>query len=66
MEWDTAAADAIVREAGKNTYKYEKGIGYWIQGVGEENNPKPNTPHPASVPLIYNKENLLNPWFVAR
>jgi len=44
MEWDTAAADAIVRESGKMTMQYEK----------------PNTP------LIYNKKNLSNPWFVVR
>ena len=43
MEWDTAAADAIVREAGKMTYQYE------------------NNKH-----LVYNKENLLNPWFIVR
>ncbi|HHH37276.1 MAG TPA: 3'(2'),5'-bisphosphate nucleotidase [Epsilonproteobacteria bacterium] len=49
MEWDTAAADAIVREAGKMTYQYD---------------PEPRTPNPE--PLLYNKENLLNPWFVVR
>ena len=43
MEWDTAAADAIVREAGKMTYSHE-----------------------TNQPMIYNKENLLNPWFVVR
>ena len=43
MEWDTAAADAIVREAGKMTYQLKN-----------------------NQPLIYNKENLLNPWFVVR
>jgi len=43
MEWDTAAADAIVREAGKMTYQFE----------GNE-------------PVVYNKENLLNPWFVVK
>jgi len=43
MEWDTAAADAVVREAGKMTYQFEK----------EE-------------PMVYNKENLLNPWFIVR
>jgi len=43
MEWDTAAADAIVREAGKMTYRYD-----------------------TDEPLRYNKENLLNPWFVVR
>ena len=43
MEWDTAAADAIVRESGKMTYQFEK-----------------------NEPKIYNKENLLNPWFVVK
>jgi len=43
MEWDTAAADAIVREAGKITLHFEN-----------------------SEPLIYNKENLLNPWFIVQ
>ncbi|MDQ7062060.1 MAG: 3'(2'),5'-bisphosphate nucleotidase CysQ [Sulfurimonas sp.] len=43
MEWDTAAADAIVRESGKMTYIKEN-----------------------DTPLVYNKENLLNPWFVVR
>lgn len=43
MEWDTAAADAIVRESGKMTYQY---------GL--------------DIPVIYNKEDLLNPWFVVR
>jgi 3'(2'), 5'-bisphosphate nucleotidase len=49
MEWDTAAADAIVREAGKMTYQY---------------NPEPRTLN--AEPLKYNKENLLNPWFVVK
>jgi 3'(2'), 5'-bisphosphate nucleotidase len=43
MEWDTAAADAIVRESGKMTYQF---------GSNE--------------PMVYNKENLLNPWFVVK
>jgi len=43
MEWDTAAADAIVRESGKMTYQYD-----------------------TNKPLEYNKQNLLNPWFVVR
>lgn len=43
MEWDTAAADAIVREAGKMTYQYD-----------------------LNTPVIYNKENLLNPWFIVK
>jgi len=41
MEWDTAAAHAIVLESGKQVLKY---------GTNE--------------PLEYNKENLLNPWFL--
>jgi 3'(2'), 5'-bisphosphate nucleotidase len=43
MEWDTAAADAIVRESGKMIYQYEN-----------------------DDFLKYNKENLLNPWFVVK
>ena len=43
MEWDTAAADAIVRESGKMTYIYDE-----------------------EQPLQYNKDNLLNPWFVVK
>ena len=43
MEWDTAAADAVVREAGKMTYQFEN-----------------------EAPVVYNKENLLNPWFVVK
>ena len=42
MEWDTAAADAIVRESGKMIYQFE-----------------------SNAPIIYNKEKLLNHWFVA-
>ena len=49
MEWDTAAADAIVREAGKMTYRYESEHGTR-----------------STESLKYNKENLLNPWFVVR
>jgi len=43
MEWDTAAADAIVRESGKMTYQFEN-----LQS------------------MVYNKETLLNPWFIVR
>ena len=41
MEWDTAAAHAVVLEAGKRVLCYATG-----------------------EPLQYNKENLLNPWFI--
>lgn len=43
MEWDTAAAHAIVLESAKDVVDYESR----------------NT-------LAYNKENLLNPWFIVR
>ncbi len=43
MEWDTAAADAIVRESGKMTFQFEK-----------------------NIPMIYNKRDLLNPWFLVK
>lgn len=45
MEWDTAAADAIVRESGKMTYQFNDSF---------------------IDPVIYNKEDLLNPWFVVK
>jgi len=41
MEWDTGAADAVVRYAGKNVFE---------RGTGR--------------PLQYNKESLLNPYFI--
>jgi len=41
MEWDTAAAQIIVEEAGGRVIKHE-----------------------TNSPLIYNKENLLNPYFI--
>ncbi|RLA69958.1 MAG: 3'(2'),5'-bisphosphate nucleotidase [Epsilonproteobacteria bacterium] len=43
MEWDTAAAHAVVLESGKSVVQFES---------GEE--------------VIYNKENLLNPWFIVK
>jgi 3'(2'), 5'-bisphosphate nucleotidase len=43
MEWDTAAAHAIVLETGLNVLEY-----------GSEK------------PLLYNKEDLLNPYFLVR
>jgi 3'(2'), 5'-bisphosphate nucleotidase len=43
MEWDTAAAHAVVKASGKNVYHAE---------TGKE--------------LEYNKENLLNPYFVVK
>jgi len=43
MEWDTAAGQAIVENAGGKVYQYD-----------------------TTESLVYNKENLLNPWFVAQ
>jgi len=43
MEWDTAAAHAIVLESGKHVYNY-----------------------PSGEKLQYNKESLLNPWFIVK
>jgi 3'(2'), 5'-bisphosphate nucleotidase len=42
MEWDTAAADVVLREAGGQVVQYEH-----------------------REPLVYNKEELLNPFFIA-
>ncbi|BDY13548.1 3'(2'),5'-bisphosphate nucleotidase CysQ [Hydrogenimonas cancrithermarum] len=50
MEWDTAAADAIVREAGKMTYRYDPTFN--IENLASK------------APLVYNKKELLNPWFI--
>lgn len=52
MEWDTAAADAIVRESGKMTYQYSENF-----NVSNSTNEKV---------LMYNKIDLLNPWFIVR
>jgi len=45
MEWDTAAAHAVVLAAGKKVLRYEAQSG-------------------ALGPVVYNKENLTNPWFL--
>lgn len=54
MEWDTAAAHAVVLEAGKNVYQFDADI----QSTEYLSN------SPALKPMVYNKENLLNPYFV--
>ena len=43
MEWDTAAAHAVVLESGKEMLQFK-----------------------SQEPIIYNKENLLNPWFIVK
>ncbi|MGD9554582.1 MAG: 3'(2'),5'-bisphosphate nucleotidase CysQ [Arcobacteraceae bacterium] len=55
MEWDTAAADAIVREAGKMTYQYDNKV--LATDFLSTINHRLKT-------MVYNKEELLNPWFV--
>jgi 3'(2'), 5'-bisphosphate nucleotidase len=50
MEWDTAAADIIVRESGKMTYIYDNLFD--LQFLNK------------ATKMSYNKENLLNPYFV--
>jgi len=54
MEWDTAAAHAVVLEAGKNVYQYEEQVSA-LKYLEENSKIKP---------MVYNKENLLNPSFV--
>ncbi len=54
MEWDTAAAHAIVLEAGKNVYQYDEKV-FALDYLQKSSKLKP---------MIYNKENLLNPYFV--
>jgi hypothetical protein len=99
MEWDTAAAQAVLTAAGGQVFEYDEnlpvsayvgsgksdvGCGMWDVGSGksdvESSKPPPTSyiPPPTSYipsptneercaprPLRYNKENLLNPSFVA-
>jgi 3'(2'), 5'-bisphosphate nucleotidase len=59
MEWDTCASDAILRELGGGCMIYFKEIkiGGWGGGSGSGSGVKY---------LVYNKESLLNPSFIAR
>lgn len=55
MEWDTAASHIILRETGRDIYKYIK-----------DSNPIEYINRSAELePLIYNKEDLHNPNFIA-
>jgi len=52
MEWDTAAADLVVREAGGTVWQLvQNESGEWHQSI---------------EPIKYNKPNLLQPFFVCR
>ena len=58
MEWDTGAAHAVIAAAGGGVYKYDPDLPATAY-LAED---------PAAAgarPLSYNKENLLNPFFVA-
>lgn len=57
MEWDTAAAHAVVTAAGGAVFQYEKDLPVSAYVVAD-------VMPPAPCPLHYNKENLLNPYFV--
>ena len=54
MEWDTAAAHAIVLESGKDVYVYDNNISA-LEYLESSNKLEP---------MVYNKENLLNSYFV--
>lgn len=54
MEWDTAAAHTICLEAGRNVYQYNESLSP-LDYYNSASNMKQ---------MVYNKENLLNPYFV--
>jgi 3'(2'), 5'-bisphosphate nucleotidase len=69
MEWDTAAAHAVVKAAGGEVFEYDENLpvaaytmdraGHGPHGMASAN-AMLKTPHS----VHYNKENLLNPYFV--
>jgi len=58
MEWDTAAAHAVVVAAGGGVFEFSENSS--VEAYCTE----PHSEAAAPVPLRYNKENLLNPYFV--
>lgn len=76
MEWDTAAAHAVVKAAGGEVFEYDSAVpatSYLSETLdveGRKSGESPPTSHlppPTNHtlrPLRYNKENLLNPYFV--
>ncbi len=60
-EWDTAAGHAVVRAAGGEIFQ----AGSDADGADEPASRAATRGH-TDRPLRYNKENLLNPWFVVR
>lgn len=63
MEWDTAAGHAICRAAGCEVYRVEAAGADAAADNGFRNQLR-NTP--LLRPLIYNKPDLLNPWFIVK
>ncbi|HEY5622103.1 MAG TPA: 3'(2'),5'-bisphosphate nucleotidase CysQ [Pontiella sp.] len=58
MEWDTAAAHAVVIAAGGGVFEFSENLtvqAYCTEAQSDGEKPRP---------LCYNKENLLNPYFV--
>lgn len=55
MEWDTAAGHAIAKAAGAEVYRVK-----W----DEEGTP--GSEQEKAEPLVYNKPDLLNPWFIVK
>ena len=69
MEWDTAAAQAVVEAAGGCVVQYDPAVpaaSYLTQGSEciEQSEASPHAPCPRLHALRYNKANLLNPYFV--
>ena len=57
MEWDTAAAHAVVVAAGGAVFEYDESLSTAAYSVSESATQTPRS-------LRYNKENLLNPYFI--
>jgi 3'(2'), 5'-bisphosphate nucleotidase len=57
MEWDTAAAHAVVEAAGGRVIHFDEAL----QAAYEQNGPAALT---GGSPLVYNKASRLNPFFI--
>lgn len=71
MEWDTAAAQAVVEASGGRVVRYDPAISaatYLTQSAKRKEHSEDTAalyaPCPTLHALSYNKENLLNPFFV--